>query len=85
MLSVPTFSNSALSLFTSATNEQRNEERQAEEHFTSIVTRDKDGQFVVRLPVNDKIDFLSDSKTMAQRRFYNLEIRQGRDYGAGHS
>lgn len=79
MLAVPTSSNSALSLFTSTTNDQHNEEVQVEEHFISTVKRDENGRFVVRLPVSDKISVLGDSRTMAQKRFYNLERRFAKD------
>ncbi|XP_050063237.1 uncharacterized protein LOC126552565 [Aphis gossypii] len=70
---------SALSLFTSSTNAEFIEEAQAEEHFSSTVKRNECGRFVVRLPVNDKLNLLGDSRPMAERRFYNLERRFGKD------
>ncbi|CAI6368824.1 unnamed protein product [Macrosiphum euphorbiae] len=79
MLSTPVSTNSALSLFTSTTNAQFIEEAQAEKHFSSTVKRDESGRFVVKLPVNDKITFLGDSRPMAERRFYNLERRLSKD------
>ena len=75
MLSIPTVSNSALSFFTSVSNAQNAEEIQAEKHFSSSVMRNKHGRFVVKLPVNDKLDFLGDSRPIAQKSFYNLERR----------
>jgi len=79
MLSTLSSNNSALSLFASTNNTQYAEEAQAEEHFSSTVKRDESGRFVVRLPVNNKITFLNDSRPMAERRFYNLERRCVKD------
>ncbi|XP_050063102.1 uncharacterized protein LOC126552448 [Aphis gossypii] len=70
---------SALSLFTSSTNAEFIEEAQAEEHFSSTVKRYECGHFVVRLPVNDKLNLLGDFWPMAEKRFYNLERRFGKD------
>lgn len=66
-------------MFTSTTNYQHIEEVRAEEHFISTVKRGGDGKFVVRLLVNDKISLLGDARTMAQKRFYNLEKRFAKD------
>lgn len=51
----------------------KQDEQAAEANFTSTMTRDKSGRFVVRLPFLRDPDVLGDSRFMAQQRFFNLE------------
>lgn len=49
------------------------EEISSEEHFQRTVSRDKDGRYIVALPFNSKRDQLSESRSMATKRFFGLE------------
>ncbi|XP_017884020.1 uncharacterized protein LOC108627338 [Ceratina calcarata] len=49
------------------------EERECEAHFTKHISRNEHGRYIVRLPFNDKLSSLGDSKQIALKRFYNLE------------
>lgn len=51
------------------------EEETCEELFKSTTVRDTDGKFVVKLPVNDRLDTLGDSFESALKRFGYLERR----------
>lgn len=51
------------------------EELQCETHFQETHKRDKDGRFVVRLPFNEKITQLGESRQSALNRFHALERR----------
>ncbi|XP_039315197.1 uncharacterized protein LOC120359860 [Solenopsis invicta] len=51
-------------------------EQLCETHFQQNVRRNKEGRFIVKLPVNEeKIQQLGDSMEIARRRFLNLERR----------
>jgi len=71
----PVSSNSSLFLFTSAAALKTVNEHKAEAHFLSTVSRDKNSRFVVKLPFAQDPQALGDSRSMAQRRFFNLERR----------
>ena len=49
------------------------DERSVMEHFKEKHYRNADGQFVVPLPINSRVVPLGESRTMAVRRFKNLE------------
>ncbi|XP_043263117.1 uncharacterized protein LOC122403582 [Colletes gigas] len=49
-----------------------------EEHFVKHKTRNSEGRYVVRLPFNDKVRLLDESKYRALRRFYALEQKFSR-------
>lgn len=51
------------------------EEENCEAIFKSTTYRNDDGKFVVKLPVNDKLDELGESYQFALKRFYCLERR----------
>ncbi|CAI6362765.1 unnamed protein product [Macrosiphum euphorbiae] len=70
---------SALSFFTSKTNQRILEEFKAEEHFQSTFRRHCSGRFIVKLPMAQDPKVLGDSLDMAQKRFLNLERRLQKD------
>ncbi|XP_060863425.1 uncharacterized protein LOC132939996 [Metopolophium dirhodum] len=70
---------SALSFFTSKTNQRILEEFRAEEHFQSTFRRHCSGRFIVKLPMAQDPNVLGDSLDMAQKRFLNLESRLQKD------
>lgn len=49
------------------------EEKECEAHFISTFQRNKDGRFIVSIPLKHSIDKLGDSKRQAQNRFFKLE------------
>ncbi|XP_062713223.1 uncharacterized protein LOC134290176 [Aedes albopictus] len=51
------------------------EEEQCESQFASTHRRDDSGRFIVHLPLKDNASQLSDSRTMALRRFFMLESK----------
>lgn len=51
------------------------EELECESHFIKTHSRTEDGRFVVRLPFNEKITQLGDSRQSALKRFYAVEKR----------
>ncbi|XP_062715303.1 uncharacterized protein LOC134291506 [Aedes albopictus] len=51
------------------------EEEQCESQFASTHRRDDSGRFIVHLPLKDSASQLSDSRTMALRRFFMLESK----------
>ncbi|XP_062538710.1 uncharacterized protein LOC134206984 [Armigeres subalbatus] len=51
------------------------EEEQCEAQFATTYRRDNTGRFIVQLPLKDVASQLSDSRTMALRRFYMLESK----------
>ncbi|BES89486.1 Hypothetical protein NTJ_02294 [Nesidiocoris tenuis] len=55
------------------------EERSCEKLFVETTTRDSSGRFIVKLPTNEKLPSLGNSKTTAYKRFLNLEKRLNRD------
>ncbi|XP_025192641.1 uncharacterized protein LOC112592702 [Melanaphis sacchari] len=73
--------NSSLSLFTSVAAQQTVDEKKAEAHFLSTISRDENGRFVVRLPFAQNPQSLGDSRSTAQRRFLNLEKRFAKEPG----
>ena len=50
-----------------------NEELMCEEHYKKTTIRNKDGRFVVRIPLKEDVSQLGDSRTQAERRFLALE------------
>ncbi len=58
---------------------QTEEERKCEEHFTKTYSRDSTGRFVVRLPFRPDTKELGNSRSIAMRRFNQLERRLNRD------
>ncbi|XP_062531657.1 uncharacterized protein LOC134201239 isoform X1 [Bombyx mori] len=54
---------------------QTEEERACEEHFIRTTTRNSEGRFCVRVPLNQSPEVLGDSYTQAERRFLALEKR----------
>jgi hypothetical protein len=58
-----------------ATRTFTKEEKKCEEHFSSTVTRDDAGRFVVTLPLKEPVETLGSSREMAIRRFKSLEKR----------
>uniref|UniRef100_A0A2S2N8A8 CCHC-type domain-containing protein n=1 Tax=Schizaphis graminum TaxID=13262 RepID=A0A2S2N8A8_SCHGA len=70
---------SSLALTDRPTCNVKNDQSVAEVHFTSTVTQDPSGRFVVRLPLLKDPQVLGDSKFMAQQRFFNLERRMNRN------
>lgn len=54
------------------------EESQCEEHFISTHARDDDGRFIVKLPLNDKVEKLGESCNIAEKRFRSLERKLNR-------
>ncbi|XP_061728105.1 uncharacterized protein LOC133533163 isoform X1 [Cydia pomonella] len=55
------------------------DENACEELFNKTTKRDKDGRFVVTVPLKESPDTLGDSYGMAKRRFLSLERRLDRD------
>lgn len=55
------------------------EEQECEIHFNENTQRDDTGRYMVRLPFNEKLKQLGDSKTIAFQRFYSLERKFERD------
>lgn len=51
------------------------EEEQCEAQFAATYRRDDSGRFIVHLPLKDNASQLSDSRSMALRRFYMLESK----------
>ncbi|XP_055543181.1 uncharacterized protein LOC129728753 [Wyeomyia smithii] len=51
------------------------EEEDCENHFMATHTRDASGRYIVELPLKETVDKLSDSRSLALRRFYCLEKR----------
>lgn len=51
------------------------EEEQCEAQFAATYRRDDNGRFIVHLPLKDTVSQLSDSRSMALRRFYMLESK----------
>lgn len=51
------------------------EEKFCEEHFLETVGNDETGRFVVSIPFNQRLSSLGESKSIAARRFFNLEER----------
>ena len=51
------------------------EEIVCKEHFSNNTTRNANGQYVVRLPFNEKKEDIGDSLNSAFRRLYSLENR----------
>ncbi|XP_043466286.1 uncharacterized protein LOC122501086 [Leptopilina heterotoma] len=49
------------------------EESEVEKHFKENTKRDRDGKYTVKLPVNEKINKLGSSYTIAERQFLALE------------
>lgn len=72
-------SRSSLALTDRPTCNLKENQSIAEAHFTSTVTQDHSGRFVVRLPFLRDPEVLGDSRFMAQQRFLNLERRMNRD------
>lgn len=72
-------SQSALSFFTSKTNQRFLEEFKAEEHFQSTFSRHCSVRFIVKLPMAQDPKVLGNSLDMAQKRFFNLERRLLKD------
>lgn len=63
----------------SKSNQRILEENRVLKHFDEHTTRDKEGRFVVRLPVKNLGDELGDSLTAATNRFLSVERRLQRD------
>ncbi|XP_043476349.1 uncharacterized protein LOC122507611 [Leptopilina heterotoma] len=55
------------------------EEEECETHYKENTFRDDSGSYVVKLPFNEKVKMLGESKRMAFQRFYSLEKRFERD------
>lgn len=55
------------------------EEKVCEEHFLATHRRDETGRYVVQLPLKENVAQLSDSRSMALRRFYLLEAKLARN------
>ncbi|KAL4154334.1 hypothetical protein QTP88_000213 [Uroleucon formosanum] len=72
-------SSSALSLCTSIANSKRIEENMAEDIFNSTYTQNASGRFIVKLPFKQDPSCLGDSRSMARRRFLNLEKKLIKD------
>ncbi|XP_062708095.1 uncharacterized protein LOC134288170 [Aedes albopictus] len=52
------------------------DEQRCEDHFRRTVTRERDGRYVVRLPVrDDRLPYLGDAHQLAQRRLLSTERR----------
>ncbi|UYV66800.1 hypothetical protein LAZ67_4002883, partial [Cordylochernes scorpioides] len=51
------------------------EEKDCESHYLKNVVRDKSGRYIVRLPFKESAEKLGQSKSIAIRRFLNLEKR----------
>ncbi|XP_065093726.1 uncharacterized protein LOC135714322 [Ochlerotatus camptorhynchus] len=51
------------------------EEEQCEAHFAATYRRDDSGRYIVQLPLKDIASQLSNSRSMALRRFYMLESK----------
>ncbi|UYV84621.1 hypothetical protein LAZ67_X002867 [Cordylochernes scorpioides] len=51
------------------------EERDCESHYLKNVVRDESGRYIVRLPFKESAEKLGQSKSIAIRRFLNLEKR----------
>ncbi|XP_066251914.1 uncharacterized protein [Euwallacea similis] len=51
------------------------EELECESHFVQTTTRDKDGRFVVKLPLKDNFKELGESEQSALSRLYSIERR----------
>lgn len=60
-------------------HKQTCEERSCEDIFVETTYRDKDGRFVVNIPLKESPDVLGDSYSMAKRRFLSLERRLAKD------
>lgn len=71
--------NSALALFSTKFDNHTKEEQVVEQHFLDTFTRDKDGRFIVRLPLSKSPDILGDSRYMAIKRLISLERRLAKD------
>lgn len=54
-------------------------EEKAESYFAETTKRNQEGRFVVRLPFNDNILELGESRTIALKRFFQLERKLERD------
>lgn len=52
-----------------------NEESLVEKCFINTTTRDKNGRFVVKIPLKENFTSLGNSRELATRRFYSLERR----------
>lgn len=55
------------------------EERQCEKHFVDNVRFASDGRFIVKIPFNELLSQLGESKTFAHRRFVQLEAKLSRN------
>lgn len=55
------------------------EEQSCESHFLSTTKRDKNGRFVVNLPLKNNLDQLDDCRSLALKRFLMLERRLERN------
>nr|CAI5835990.1 unnamed protein product [Callosobruchus analis] len=55
------------------------EEEACEEHFAKTTKRNKDGRFIVSIPLKDSLSKLGESKKVAEKRFHNLEKRFATD------
>nr|CAI5834267.1 unnamed protein product [Callosobruchus analis] len=55
------------------------EEEACEEHFAKTTKRNKDGKFIVSIPLKDSLSKLGESKKVAEKRFHNLEKRFATD------
>ena len=55
------------------TSTHSKEEQACEEHFANHVRRDDSGRYIVKLPLNKKIEQLGDTRNVAFQRFYAIE------------
>lgn len=52
-----------------------NEEIKCETHFTKTCAREINGRFVLKLPFRENVNQLGESRSIAEKRFYNIERR----------
>ncbi|XP_076382766.1 uncharacterized protein LOC143260626 [Megalopta genalis] len=55
------------------------EEQACENHFVENTVRDVHGRYIVRLPFNDRKNFIGESRGLALKRFYSLERKFCKD------
>lgn len=57
-----------------------NEELECEKHFTQTTSRDSTSRFIVKIPFNNLLNQLGDSRELTLRRFFHLENKLSRSH-----
>lgn len=65
--------------YESTSTQLSTEEKLCESHFVKTAKRDRDGRFIVSIPLRNSLDVLGESRQQAERRFLSLEKRLQRN------